>query len=276
MKPISSHCPLLHKSSKGCLSVIICAFPVLMNKTWNPFLHIVLLFTNPQKVALTTLICFAVFMNKIWDPFLHIVLFFTNSCKAAFQYEWSVHSSRCLQNMKPISSHGSLLRKFLQGWFQVMIFAFQNFWRNISHSHHIEVWENYIDWVPINSSIEQKQEEVVPDVLSSLSSRIWSLSSSSVWSGAQVMLKSFANPWSIWWCFPAFSDFGTSIEMTMMKSSTTSVTQKHQPILLFDQKFLGKKLILVTSWLLLFFTPIDCVLPINWWPLKSRLSPLLE
>jgi hypothetical protein len=72
-------------------------------------------------------------MNKIWNPFLHIVLFFTNSCKAAFQYEWSVHSSRCLQNMKPISSHGSLLHKFLQGWFQVMIFAFQNFFEEIFH-----------------------------------------------------------------------------------------------------------------------------------------------
>ncbi len=239
MQPISSHCSPLHKSSKGCIDNhdLFCSF---YEQNMKPI---------SSRCSL-----------------LH---------KAAFQYEWSVHSSRCLQNMKPISSHGSLLRKFLQGWFQVMIFAFQNFSRNISHSHHIEVSENYIDWVPMNSSIEQKQE-VVPDVLSSLSSRIWSLSSSSVWSGAQVMLKSFANPWSIWWCFPAFSDFGTSIEMTMMKSSTTSVTQKHQPIRLFDQKFLGKKLILVTSWLLLFFTPIDCVLPINWWPLKSRLSPLLK
>lgn len=76
-------------------------------------------------------------------------------------------------------------------------------------------------------------------MLSSLSSRTSPLSSSWVWSGAQVMLKSLKNGGVVDWCFLLFSA-GTSMEITIMKTRSKRIisdTQRHFPMPFFDHFF---------------------------------------
>ncbi len=96
----------------------------------------------------------------------------------------------------------------------------------LSHSHQT-----------LRKSVHSKTK--VPDVLSSLSSKTSPLSSSWVWSGAQVMLKSLKNGGVVDWCFLLFSA-GTSMEITIMKTRSKRIisdTQRHLPMAFFDHFF---------------------------------------
>ncbi len=96
----------------------------------------------------------------------------------------------------------------------------------LSHSHQT-----------LRKSVHSKTK--VPDVLSSLSSKTSPLSSSWVWSGAQVMLKSLKNGGVVDWCFLLFSA-GTSMEITIMKTRSKRIisdTQRHLPMPFFDHFF---------------------------------------